>query len=840
MRIQHNIAALNSYRQLGGNNNAVAKNLEKLSSGYKINRAGDDAAGLAISEKMRAQITGLETAQKNAQDGISLVQTAEGALTEVHSMLNRMAELATQSSNGTYDDSIDRANLQAEVDSLRDEINRISESTNFNGINLLDGSLGGPKTTQSTGDVLATSAVLSGVSTAASAATGNKFEVAKADIDNWKSANTDTDAYVKIDYVDENGEAKSADVKITMAANTGNGADTAKSLADAINSNKELSKVFKAEITAEGKLSIEGKQTGENAKSKITGIAASAQPSGGDKDAAATTEGANAVFDLTGAGVTNNAVIKFTTAEGKEATFKYTNAAKGLTDLNAALAKLGLTAASANGNTDIATADDLVITDKNGFDAGVTISVDAGGTGTFTDVAAKSEAEAGTFVLGKIEDLGNGVERTFELKYKDQAGTDKTVEVKIKGGATEAETAKNIEKALQKALDKNADFKKAIGEVDVVVDESGAIKITSQESGKNGQATITSLTHDATNDKNAATDTTMAVNDTEDLHGLDTHLNLKDKTFKDGDTVTVGQNTYTYKADADGSDGKTFSDIDTLIAAARENGVELIDQSEDGDYSAIVAKSAAKFTFDFDGRVGADVIGGSIDFGGTTFKFVEMGKPAKVEEGIINVEIAKDADAEQIAAALAAAAKATTKADADDKNSKDVNWTGTATENKAGKKTVVTLTASEMGKIDMPKTKFAGFGINLQVGDTNEEFQKVRVSVDSMDATSLGIDKVDITNQNKAGDSIKMIKDAINTVSSQRGKLGAVQNRLEHTINNLGVTTENITAAESRIRDTDMAKEMMAYTKNNILVQSAQAMLAQANTLPQGVLQLLG
>ncbi len=140
MRIQHNIAALNSYRNLTTNNNAVSKNLEKLSSGYKINRAGDDAAGLAISEKMRAQITGLETAQKNANDGISLVQTAEGALTEVHSMLNRMVELATQSANGTYDNDVDRANLQAEMDSLLDEIDRIAESTNFNGINLLDGS----------------------------------------------------------------------------------------------------------------------------------------------------------------------------------------------------------------------------------------------------------------------------------------------------------------------------------------------------------------------------------------------------------------------------------------------------------------------------------------------------------------------------------------------------------------------------------------------------------------------------------------------------------------------------------------------------------------------------
>ena len=141
MRIQHNIMAMNAYRNYNNNTSALSKNLEKLSSGYKINRAGDDAAGLAISEKMRAQITGLETAQKNAKDGISLIQTAEGALTEVHDMLNRMVELATQSANGTYDNNVDRKNLQAELDQLRTEINRISDSANFNGIKLFDGSV---------------------------------------------------------------------------------------------------------------------------------------------------------------------------------------------------------------------------------------------------------------------------------------------------------------------------------------------------------------------------------------------------------------------------------------------------------------------------------------------------------------------------------------------------------------------------------------------------------------------------------------------------------------------------------------------------------------------------
>ena len=148
MRIQHNIMAMNAYRNYANNTSALSKNLEKLSSGYKINRAGDDAAGLAISEKMRAQITGLDKAQDNAKDGISLVQTAEGALTEVHDMLNRMYELAEQSANGTFEDGTDRKQLQKEVDQLKSEINRIADSANFNAIKLLDGSMSATKVTK--------------------------------------------------------------------------------------------------------------------------------------------------------------------------------------------------------------------------------------------------------------------------------------------------------------------------------------------------------------------------------------------------------------------------------------------------------------------------------------------------------------------------------------------------------------------------------------------------------------------------------------------------------------------------------------------------------------------
>ena len=138
MVVQHNLSAMNTNRQLSGVQSAQSKSTEKLSSGYRINRAGDDAAGLSISEKMRSQIRGLNKASSNAQDGISLVQVAEGALNETHSILQRMNELATQAANDT-NTSTDRTAIQAEIDQLTSEINRIQSTTQFNTMNLLDG-----------------------------------------------------------------------------------------------------------------------------------------------------------------------------------------------------------------------------------------------------------------------------------------------------------------------------------------------------------------------------------------------------------------------------------------------------------------------------------------------------------------------------------------------------------------------------------------------------------------------------------------------------------------------------------------------------------------------------
>lgn len=521
MRIQHNIAALNSYRQLTNNNSSVAKNLEKLSSGYRINRAGDDAAGLAISEKMRAQITGLETAQKNANDGISLVQTAEGALTEVHSMLNRMVELADQSANGTYDNKTDRANLQKELDSLKSEINRISEGTNFNGINLLDGSLGssaaGAVAVDVKYDALSTNPGVLDLQAAAA----TKSEAAAGNATNLK---TDAATTIELTFSDANGQLQKKTVEFTAAD------------ADVIDAGNES--VIKS-----------------------------------------------AVESAVGDG------YKVTVTAGK------------------------------------------------------------------IEIESKNPGAADKFEL-------------YTVKMKDATGAD------IAGGA-------------------------------------GAITNTA---------------------------------------GVDAYYNMNTDTLK------------AYDGTGDAS-SHIFEINGQKFAFATEEGAKKL--ASDVNYIVTVAATPDK------------AAGAEVD------KMVTM----------IN------------------------------------NKTGIGATHAAGANTVGLKAGTAGGT--------TGTGLTLQIGDTAESFNQLTVSVGDMSAQALGIAGIDISTQAGAKAAVDQIKDAINSVSSTRGDLGAIQNRLEHTINNLGVTSENMTAAESRIRDVDMAKEMMAYTKNNILVQASQAMLAQANQLPQGVLQLL-
>ncbi len=584
MRIQHNIMAMNAYRNYNTNTSALSKNLEKLSSGYKINRAGDDAAGLAISEKMRAQITGLNAAQKNVKDGISLVKTAEGAMQEIQDMLNRMDYLATQSANGTYDDPVDRVNLNKEMDALKAEINRIADSANFNGISLLNGNL------------------------------------------DAKAAQAEKDAAMSNAFTEVTNFSKIKDHE--------DGATAQKM-------------VFTLDLTD---LKAESTSTG------------------------------NETVTVAYAGVTIIASV------------------------------------SAGGMT--------------GF------SVTGGNTGAVT---IGGQAFSYSFAGDKL---------TFTMQKDPTTGlTGGSISnnVSVAGGA---DTKLNFGEGLQPHIEK-----------DLV-----AGKLTTQ-----AQASF-ALTSDMVTDGGS-----LKIGDLEFTFTKGTENKF------DGTSITLSSDLF----DANGvitTDG--LKKVAALISGAAK---------DKGDF--IIGNNADSATLTLTERVTDD---------GKT-------KPGYDLKGSASA--------------------------------RDATWKGVVSYATKEQKEAAAASSTKAGKL------------TLQIGDTSDTFNQMDVNVGDMHVTAMGFDldkdgkitangrsinDVNIKTAENAHEAIDVIKNAINYVSSIRGDLGAVQNRLEHTANNLSVMAENIQDAESTIRDTDVAEEMMSYTKNNILVQSAQAMLAQANAVPQGVLQLLG
>ena len=570
MRIQHNIMAMNSYRNYSNNTSALSKNLEKLSSGYKINRAGDDAAGLAISEKMRAQITGLKAATKNVKDGISLVKTAEGAMQEIQDMLNRMDYLATQSANGTYQDAVDRENLQKEVNQLLDEIDRIADSANFNGIKLLDGSL---------------------------------------------------DVNASVGQVDR----------------------TAVELTGEINRQAGVTQAVTAsfDIDLEGMVFTGGTSGAGTIQLTVGGATMTVSINGG------TTGGP---FEVVSGGATISIDTASSIVNINGATFS----------VSANGTKLTFTATSANYN-------------------GSTASLDV------SNIKAEATVASGSG-LGSIADIGQGESawNTAAQNTVDGVREKPQIEAQVKFTLTE----------------------------DMI---------------KSGELVIDGVTY----------------------------------TFDDTKTLDQSSGTTIGTKGFGTTGGSTVNDVaDKLVKAANSN---------------------TKFTI---GHTNGEI---TIQAKSGTDKDYTKGK--------------YDPDA-----------------------------------------TALTESGWSKGLVSYGKTTAAQKGkpLQLQIGDTSDPFNQLQVKVGDMHRTALGLNGLDISTAANASKSIQKIKDAINNVSSVRGDLGATQNRLEHTQNNLSVMAENIQDAESTIRDTDVAEEMMSYVKNNILVQSAQAMLAQANQVPQGVLQLLG
>ncbi len=635
MRIQHNIMAMSAYRNYNTNTSAVAKNLEKLSSGYKINRAGDDAAGLAISEKMRAQITGLNAAQKNVKDGISLVKTAEGAMQEIQDMLNRMDYLATQSANGTYQDEVDREALQKEVNQLKDEINRIADSANFNGIKLLDGSL--------------------------------------------------------------DSEAKKV--------------------------------VNEATINGLSDLGTYGNRVDPDATDKPQL----------HKDAGG---GGKTSFDL---GFGNR-----TLTAGDDGTFKM-------------LLHLGAANKTAGGNA--IDAAEIEVNFKGYAPGGEISSADI----------AKGVYDALTEKNGKkVLEINYGTDANeINIEYEVTLNDDNTLSFVM------SDTGHKT--AVEKAADTNLNKPVFEGNFTATVAHLKADD-TTDFIGVNGTTEL-----GTTNVVNGAANTSEKL--------METYMRIDDAVIKDGQGIKVGDEYYVFAAsdktlNGEYGDNVKIVDIRDLIDEATGQ----LKKEADGTYSKVNGTSVQVLALS---------------------RITEAAKDNKQ----FKVEYPKDSDG------LAFMERP------DYSGSYDLTKLD-------GVKAAIQKFAGISANVEV--TPASGKALQLQIGDTSDSFNQLKVSVGDMHTKALGIADLNIGTAESAAKAIQTIKDAINNVSSVRGDLGAYQNRLEHTANNLSVMAENIQDAESSIRDTDIAEEMMSYTKNNILVQSAQAMLAQANQVPQGVLQLLG
>ena len=758
MVVQHNISAQNANEAMRKNVSGLKKSTEKLSTGYQINRAADNAAGLAISEKMRSQIRGLSQATNNSNDAISLIQTAEGGLQETEDIMQRMRELAVQSANGTYTDE-DREQIQYEVDALKAEVDRISQATEFNEMKLLDGSLAGKGPTNGeygakygiTNDGVMDDEIAKIAAGTDATAVANKIVALGTDADSQaaieKAGIKISDDLKKADGT-WNTDDKEADIKKAIASSlAGMTADGVRDIAN------KLSEAGIADVSS---------LTTDAVKKNLEGIAGLINDAGG---ASKGFNGAVLTSNVQGASinVTTNA-----TKGGEGASW----------DKDGKTLTLNLVQDKTYTQDDI---DKLIAGADTKKADGVVAEVNIklkDGVYTANNGDATAKTRPGVRATSK----------TISLLAKDSvAATAATTETTAK--ATAANTAVNAfstgtekEQVLAVLGLDSAGTSNSAGETTTVLDtlkgmSAGELRIAAE---KINELDVTEAT------KNTAVEAIKALAYAKENEPVGASV-LSASTTDYGDQIKFTSNTY-------GEDTRKFA-IATDVAA----GKEYVDVktgtkgdsvgAKDGEYT-IHLSTGVEYSNDDIEKLMAKA---GLDY---TVEITDSKKP----DGDVKMKLDRSVD------------------------EKDAAQFGMDYGEGVGKEELST----------------SGKGLTFQIGANGVEDQRLTVNVEDMSSKALGINNISVAKQDDANDAINKLDDAIKAVSTQRAKLGAVQNRLEHTVNSLNTANENLSAAESQIRDTDMASEMIKYTKSNILQQASQSMLAQANQQPQGVLQLLG
>ncbi len=856
MRINQNISALNAYRNMVGTENRLNKSLERLSSGLRINRAADDAAGLAISEKMRGQIQGLNQAMRNAQDGISLIQTAEGALNETHSILQRMRELSVQAANDTLTAS-DRMEIQKEIDQLTTEIDRIANTTEFNTKKLLDGTTSALTSTSDlktqvfmrdglrTVDQFGQKEVQGGNFKLDIEATPGEGQVQKTDI---MKVNNDSGAYdvevtqeasqLGLEVIQAYAEATAAEIEGGTTADPDSGELSDANMIITVDGTDYTLDLDGQEYTDVAAIvsAIEG--AGDGGDGTLADLATVTEEANvitithntaGENTITVTYEGANATDAATLTGIEDNATATGTDVTPEEQTLNLGGADGGTFTLGDGGSSDTVPLDYDISAEDLATA----IGGLTGIDHGVTVT---GEDGSFTILFDAAEGASGlTFDGSELEGaVQQNEQQTITLVGAEGGTFTLTVDGEETASIDYDADPSAVETAINDALD---DANKTV----TVTGEAGAwvVEFDGTDFAGESQDLITMDT--------SGIEGVEAVGEIADtgttLRNIDRFWDASGNFLVDDpQTITLVQ--------GDGSKTSftlfgtdTIQDVqDKLNNAIHEGlGQEEFNSIDPEAYAKYVASAeeASEFysvegTFVIQSAVtGSD---GEITFVGDeniinalSLTTIQESSETLYDVTVTDAHTGEEVTQERISGNMLIGAV---------HENVDVRFDPMAGIDLASSATDDAFVWNSSEGTYETFVHLADNSMVFQIGAN--PLQDVDAAIGDMRAGALGVDNILVTNQDAANRAISQLDSAIDSVSAERSKLGAVQNRLDHTINNLGVAAENLTAAESRVRDLDFAQEMIEFTRNQIMQQAGTSMLAQANMKPQSVLMLLG
>lgn len=751
LRINQNVVALSTYGNLNKTSNRLESSIEKLSSGLRIRRAADDSAGLAISEKMRRQIRGLDRAVLNAQDGVSLIQTAEGALTETQSIIQRMRELALQSANDTLT-SNDRLQIQDEINDLKVQIDAIANSTQFNTKKLLNGNQAALVTASThsvKGIVTGTADAAGDYQVSLSTVSSGVSQVQRSQIFTDRTNGVLATGSTRLQDIAEFYDAEGVFALATTQTLTINGnSDTSSIILDGQMTLNELAAELQQALGSVSGLGI------YNSKAMVI------------SEAATGVTGDGGYIQLTSGFVGENGDFAIAASQGVMDALGFSVTRKSINNM-----------ISANIQDDYGNSRN--ITTSNDTAVGLLAGIDLQFTSSPAQIAGNG---------GMSDGLNFPVKNTFSLKYVTIANVTVNKTITVAAGAWSLQgIARSINTQLANTTGTPAPPDLAAAGFEASI-QDGQLRITFNPA----------------------------------VPGQDSNFDIA-VAGTAGDTI--GLLTGTYNGFVTGEKDKTkeivgFSKYFPQVTATNTTIVINDDQKP----TAIAVTITVCTTVSASTAPDLVEITNWLSNSNTT---LEAGNK-KVRIDYVNGSLA-----------------ITSKLVGED--------AGT------GERSKVTISAATGAGLAITTAALQSFGITqsiaygsgatnfrVHVVDTRPQFQiganageNMRIGIGSMTSQSLGIDRVDLTSVEGAERALEKLNQALDVVSSQRSKLGAYQNRLEYSISNLENTVTNMTAAESRIRDVDIAREMTEYTRNQILAQAGTSMLAQANALPQTALSLL-